>query len=285
MGIIWAFIAMVSWGAGDFLIQKSARRVGNDVALFCITLFGAIFLFPFILPELASLALIDYRFWLLLLTSGVLLLAALFNFEALRQGKLAVIEPICSFEVVITSVLSGFFLQEELTFIQAIFIMILIGGIVLTSVETLSTFRNLKLEKGVLLAFAAAIGMGLANFLFGLGSRHTSPLLINWFVNIFLALAVSIYLTYSKRWRHLWISWHSERRLILSVSLFDNMAWVAYAFSTLSIPIAIATGISESYIVLTVLAGIFLNKETIRLHQKIALIAVIIAAIVLSIVS
>jgi len=34
VGIGLAFVAMLCWGIGDFLIQKSTRRIGNTVTLF-----------------------------------------------------------------------------------------------------------------------------------------------------------------------------------------------------------------------------------------------------------
>jgi drug/metabolite transporter (DMT)-like permease len=47
IGIGMAFIAMLCWGVGDFLIQKSTRKLGNVETLFLITFFGAIVLFTF----------------------------------------------------------------------------------------------------------------------------------------------------------------------------------------------------------------------------------------------
>jgi drug/metabolite transporter (DMT)-like permease len=40
-GIVLAIVAMLSWGFGDFLIQKNTRKIGDWDTLFFITLFGA----------------------------------------------------------------------------------------------------------------------------------------------------------------------------------------------------------------------------------------------------
>jgi drug/metabolite transporter (DMT)-like permease len=45
------------------------------------------------------------------------------------------------------------------------------------------------------------------------------------------------------------------------------VAWVSFAKATTFIPIAIATTISESYIALAVLLGLFVNREKLRTHQ------------------
>lgn len=285
MGIFWAFVAMISWGIGDFLIQKSTRQLGNGVALFCITAFATVLLFPFIVQELPYLAIVDYRFWLLLAASIVILIASLFDFEALRIGKISVVEPIYALEVPLTVALGSFFLSEWLTPIQGLFTTILITGIIFVSLESLRVFRDFRLEKGVFLAITATIVMSSANFLFGVGARHTSPLLINWFTSTFIAIALAGYLTYSHQWKALKKSWQKQKGLILGVSIADNIAWIAFTFSTLTIPIAISTGISESYITLAAGLGLLINKEKLATHQKIGLVCVIVSAIALALVS
>jgi drug/metabolite transporter (DMT)-like permease len=285
MGVFFAFVAMACWGVGDFLIQRSTRKFGDGITLFYITIFATVLLFPFIIPELPSLGQVDYRFWLLMGASLVILVSALLDFEALRLGKISVVEPVYALEVPLTVALGSFFLGEWLTPLQGFFIVTLITGIIFVSLESLHVLRKFRLEKGVFLAAAATLGMSGANFLFGIGARHTSPLLINWFTSAFLALAMVGYITYSRQWGKTYREWHKKKALILGVSLMDNLAWIAFTFSTLTIPIAIATGISESYIALAAFFGLMWNREKLALHQKFGLACVIVSAIVLGVLT
>jgi len=285
MGVFFAFVAMACWGVGDFLIQRSTRKFGDGITLFYITIFATILLFPFIIPELPSLLQADYRFWLLMGASLVILVSALLDFEALRLGKISVVEPVYALEVPLTVALGSLFLGEWLSPLQGVFIVMLITGIIFVSLESLHVLRKFRLEKGVFLAAAATMGMSGANFLFGVGARHTSPLLINWFTSAFLALAMAGYLTYSHQWNTVYKDWRKKKGLILSVSLMDNLAWIAFTFSTLTIPIAIATGISESYIALAAVFGLVWNREKLALHQKLGLACVIVSAVVLGVLT
>ncbi|MBU3978359.1 EamA family transporter [Patescibacteria group bacterium] len=52
MGILFAFIALFSWGIGDFLIQKSTRKFGDWLALFYICAFSTVVLLPFVYKDL-----------------------------------------------------------------------------------------------------------------------------------------------------------------------------------------------------------------------------------------
>ncbi len=63
----------------------------------------------------------------------------------------------------------------------------------------------------------------------------------------------------------------------------DNLAWIMYAYSMVLIPIAIATGITESYIALTAMLGIVINKEKLRPHQWVGLALCIVSAIALAV--
>ena len=94
MGILFAFIALFSWGLGDFLIQKSARKFGDWLALFYIAAFSTLALFPFIYKDLGAIFSDLKSLAFLIFDSVVILFAALFDFEAFKRGKIAVIEPV-----------------------------------------------------------------------------------------------------------------------------------------------------------------------------------------------
>ena len=66
------------------------------------------------------------------------------------------------------------------------------------------------------------------------------------------------------------------------MSIADNVAWVAYVFSMTLAPIAVATALSESYIVITVLLGLFVNHEKLQKHQKVGLVAAVAVALALA---
>ena len=74
----------------------------------------------------------------------------------------------------------------------------------------------------------------------------------------------------------------SHKKLILTMVTSDNFSWVFYTFAALTLPIAIATSISESYIVLATLLGLIYNKEKLQRHQFLGMIICIVAVITLS---
>lgn len=281
MGIALAFLALLSWGFGDFLIQRSTRAFGDWVALFYIEVFGTIVLLPFVWNDLKTLSTSEGLI-ILITASIVILFAALYNFEALRIGKISVIEPIYALEVPVTVLLATIIIREHLSISQLVLIATLILGIFLVSTKSFEHIKKIHLERGVWFAIIGTIAMGMANFLFGVGSRVTSPLLINWFTGAFIALVTIVYLASQKQLGHIVNGWRQQPGLVLGVSFFDNLAWVAYSTSMLFIPISIATGISESYIGLAAVLGLIYNHEKLVRHQWVGLALSVVSVLILA---
>ncbi|MEK7174278.1 MAG: DMT family transporter [Patescibacteria group bacterium] len=282
MGIVFALTALFAWGIGDFLIQRSARKFGDWAALFFIDIFGTIVLLPFVWQDFPALFRSPEHLGILLTASILLTFASVSEFEAMRVGKLSVIEPIYAAEVLVTVLLGTFIAREFLTIGQAVLVGLLVGSIFLVATKSLRHLRHIHAERGAGLALIAAIMMGGVNFLFGIGARETSPLMINWFASAFIMLVSGAYLTARGRWHGVLADWRRSPGLILSVSFFDNLAWVAYSAATLFLPIAIATGISESYVALAAMLGLAVNREKLAGHQKIGLVVAVITVVIIA---
>lgn len=285
MGIIFACAALLLWGFAEFFIQKSARKFGDWIALFYICTIGSIGILPFIwhsLPETFA----DPRALIVLTIAGVvMLIAALFAFEALRVGKISVIEPIYALEVPIAGLLAGSLLAEIVSPAQTILVLLMVISLGLVAAKDLHHFRGLKWERGIAFAVAGTVGMGATNFLVAWGGRETDALTINWFIDTLIGIACLAYILAKKRGHEIVQDWKKSWKLILAVSIFDNLAWIAFAASATYIPITVATAFSESYIALAALLGIMFNREKLKRHQKIGLVLAVITAVALAFVT
>lgn len=283
IGIGLAFVAMLSWGFGDFLIQKSTRKLGDWETLFLITLFGGIVLLPFVWTRIPGIfAEKGMPLAILFIASVVLFIAALLEFESLKEGKLAVIEPIWSFEVPVAAFLAYVLLGENISFTQIVIIVSLILCLILLGLRHKNISSSMFLEKGAMIAFISAIFMGGANFFMGWGGRISDPLMINFFSDVFIAVISGAVLLFRGRLMSSFTDVGKNLRLLLPMAVSDKVAWIAFVFSMTLAPIAIATAFSESYIVIAVLLGLVVNKEKLHVHQKFGLIGAIIMALMLA---
>jgi len=284
MAIALALTAMLFWGVGDFLIQKSTRVFGDIKTLFYITVIGAVLLAPFACTHLNNLSKPGSLF-IILLTEGVIFLTSLVNLEALRRGKISVIEPIYSCELIITMGLGAFVIKEMPTPLQFILILLVVCGIVLVSTNSSQKLKKNTMEKGVWLGLVAMVGLGTTNFLSGYGARQTDPVFIVWFCSLLTAVITFFYLLTRMPLKEIFHLDKKERKLALWLGITDNIAWVAYAFSSTFIPIAVAAGISESYIIIALMLGLIFNKEKLKKHQWLGLILALISVVVLAVVT
>src|SRR5438477_495922 len=146
VGIGLAFVAMLSWGFGDFMMQKSAKRLGDWETIFFIDLFGIAILLPFVWDKIPGLVFGDH--------AGLLILV------------LAIVS----------------------------------GAFILANPASRASIRALK----------------------------------------------------------------ANEALLIAMSIADNIGWIAYAVAMTLVPIAVATGMSESSIIIAVLLGLFVNKEKLQ---------------------
>jgi len=286
VGIALACVAMLCWGIGDFWIQRSTRKIGNIEALFFITAFGAVVLFPFVYKNIPQLLNAPGSALVILGTLCVVLLfAALLDFEALRVGKLSVVEPIWSFEVPVAALLAFFILGERVTGVQIGLIVALLFGLLLVSMRDRFRFGAFLLERGTLLAFFGAVLMGAANFFMGWGSRVSDPIMANFIADAFIALVTGGILLYNGKFTQTILDCVRNKGVLLQMSIADKVAWLAFAFAMVLAPIGVVVALSESYIIIAVFLGLSVGKERLSFHQKAGLVIALAAAIWLAVIT
>lgn len=286
-GIVFALLALFGWGFGDFFIQRAVRIAGIWKTLFFIGIVGFLLLSPFAWNTIASGSVTQVELLMLVGIGIIAFLAAFADFEALKEGKLAIVEPIIGLELPATILLSVFILGETLTTTHLLLTITVFVGIILTVTihHTHLHYHRRIFEKGVLYSFLGAAGLALVDFSVGFVSKSGSPLFIIWFIHSVLAILALVQLVRSGEIRMLAKSFRERPGVIVAASLLDNGAWVAYAFATSLLPISITITLTESYIALAALLGIFINREKLKRHQLIGIVITVVSVILLSIIT
>lgn len=283
LGIIFAFGALLCWGFGDFFIQQTTRRIGDFKALFFIGLTGSILLLPFGLKELPLLFSKPFDLGILLAGSLIAMIFAPINFESLKRGKIAIVEPIIGSEIIITAAIGIFLLKEAVSLNQILLILIVFIGIALAVTANHQVLsKNRRLEAGIFLAILAALGLAVSNTIIGTSSQRTSPYLTIWVIWTLIAIFSFGYLLINKRLRALVQDFREHKKVIIPQSLFDTSGWLLFGLAATRIPISIAITISGGYVVLAVLLGVLVGREKLRTHQWLGIALVIAGEILLS---
>jgi drug/metabolite transporter (DMT)-like permease len=233
---------------------------------------------PLVWADLKALGLSEVL--LLSLLGIILFLASLFNFEAYKRGKIGVIDTVLTLELPVTILLGFLFLHEQLNSLQLLLVGFLMLGIYLVS--TAGRKLSFRLEKGVLLALAAVVGVGIVNFLVAVSSMNISPLLAIWFPWTLSVILCLIVLMWHRDVRSIMHNFSKYPWLILAMAIFDTAAWCFYAFALRDGELGIITAITESYPVIALLLGVTIGRERIVPWQYIGCAVALLASISLA---
>ncbi|MFA5187949.1 MAG: EamA family transporter [Patescibacteria group bacterium] len=281
LGVVFALIALFGWGFGDFFTQKLTRKIGGWQTLFFIGTAGAILFLPFVINDQAKLAVDNWS--LLAILGALVIINAPLGLEALRRGKISVVEPVFGLELPLTVIFSIILARERLMNYEAVLIILIFLGILLVVTANLKGWRTkIFFEAGVLLAGLNVAGLALNNVLIGLSSQQISPITTVWFMHVVIAAASALVIIFQGNFRTVAVNFKKNLWLICSLGLINNIAWLAYAYATIYVKISIAATISESYIILATLLGIFINREKLKPHQIIGIIVAILGVLILS---
>ncbi len=282
LGIIYACIPLFGWGIGDFLIQKSVRKVGVHQTLGVTGLLGGLMFLPWVWRDIGTYSLSEYG--VLSLIGCITFCGALLLFEALRVGKISIVEAIVSIELPLSVFLSVFVGGEVLPISHWILFAIVSIGIMLAVTDQFENFGNAKhiLEKGTLLALSAACFSALTNFSIGFSSQAISPIFVVWYTHLFLGVVCLAYVLTTGTFRETVRIVRAHKGILFTQGALDNIAWAGYALAASVTTVSLTVTISESYVVIAALLGYLVGKEQLRSHQIIGSVVAFAGVIVLT---
>ncbi|PIZ99022.1 MAG: hypothetical protein COX77_02730 [Candidatus Komeilibacteria bacterium CG_4_10_14_0_2_um_filter_37_10] len=298
LSIIFVFGAMLCWGVGDFLIQKTVRRLGSIMTIAWIGVFSSILLLPFVVGDLLHLSLSEY---LILIIAGVVTyFSAYFHFQALAIGKFSVVEIILTIELPITILFGIVFFQETLDMYQVFMVLALMVGVGLISyredgdlnfwqkianyIFRYEFFKKERLEKGAWLALLTGVFLGIVNFVTAYGAKEISPLLsiwLPWFIFSIISLA---YLVTHSQFAKMWQLGWQAKSLVIPMAILDIAAWLFYVYAVKDNSLSVTIIITQSYPVIAVLLAVSINRERLRWYQYGGVILAMSASILISFV-
>ncbi len=286
LGILYALGSLIFRWVGDFMIQKSTRKVGNLTSLFCI-----------VFVSLCIVSVLLYsRWWIdigtLIENRSILIgiwlfstASALINFNALRIGKLSVIQPLITIEIPTAAIVAYFILQQTLNIEQIIALVILILWLMLLSYKKGEKDKKYNREKWIGRWLATGLALWIVNFLVGYGSITIDPVTTIRAIDIIICLIVWSIIIYKRQCIQTIQDAKKNCKLLIITGVFDSLWWLSFAHGALLVPISIMAGISEWYVAFSSILWISINKESLQKQQVIGLIITVLAAISLAVIT
>lgn len=281
--LLYGLMAMSGWGTINLLTASLSKRIGAFKTAFLVQVF-AIFPTVLLLPIWGKDLIFDQNFLYLSLLGILGISAYLSLLKGYEEGAVSVITPLTSFWAVITAILSFIFLNETITELKILGMMIAFIGVVLVSAnfEKILKEKKVKVFDGVKWASLTATIWGFQMFLLAFFSRELGWYTANLGLRVWSAISFLILvLLLRKRFSHLL---KEIPKLILVVILLDVFTVAAYNIGLVRGEPAVVSVIgSGSPLITVVLAAIFL-KEKINFAQKIGIFLILAGVASLSLV-
>lgn len=281
--IFFALISYFGWAFGDIFGTITTRKIGAYSSNLWASLINLI-IFALYIP-FAPGSLKDFTTPILILNFalGFLLWVSIITFSlALIISNAALVGTISASFVVVTVILSILFLGESISFVQAISILIIFLGIVLSTLNLNELVkRKLKLDRGIYLSIFTMFAWGIYFAFIKLPIKEVS-----WFwpsvVTFSLFPIYTIVYTKIKKIKILPPTYNNALFPQIMGVILVRAAELNYNFSVSKGLVAIVAPIAGSYPTLFVLLAFIFFKDKITKQQILGIITTLIGIVLLS---
>lgn len=284
MWILFAFGSAFFAGITAVLAKCGVENVDSDVATALRTIVVLIFswIMVFVTGGNTGISSVSVKTWIFLVLSGMATGASwLCYFKALQQGDINKIAPIDKSSVIITMIIAIIFLNEALTVLKAIsIVLIAVGTYMMIEKKQISQNTNYK-SSWLLFALASAFFAALTSILGKVGIENIDSNLgtaIRTFVVLIMAWIVVFIKGKGDDIRHIDIK--SVLFIVLS-GIATGCSWLCYYRALQRGPASIVVPIDKLSILVTILFSYIVFKERLTKKSLLGLILIVIGTLLL----
>jgi drug/metabolite transporter (DMT)-like permease len=271
--------AAVAWGVTDIIAMQWARRVGFFRVLLTVQASGVLLLALLAVALGEDLSLTGGQ-WAAIAGLGALSVGAYVGFfRALELGPIAIVSPVASSNGALIVVLAVVVLGESLTAAQALGIMLVLGCIVLASLEPATAHASKA--TGSRLALASAMVFGLYLFALSVMAEDLGFLLPILLTRAVAVLLMAAFFVARPDGRHRPLG----RLGLLACSgagALDAIGYLLFNRGAELGEVAVTSAAASAYPLIPILAGLFAFRERVAWYQLVGVAGVLVGMVVLS---
>mgnify|MGYP001435775202 FL=1 len=271
LSIVFGVLGATAIGIADLITIGLARKIGLINTGLWEKLLAVLIVSPYFLFTTLESGVMLERWELLVLLGFVNLITYLVLIKSLQIGPVSVIAPLTTLFSIVSLGLAYLFLDEKLTYIQAVLIGIALTGAVVTVLRSGNfSLVSSSLTVGVLLGLLATLLVGAQMFLQGAISKQ-----IGWFPAVYFPMMLSIFgfipVSFYKGeipWQRL--SFKSFILLIITSSLKIGGFFLFAKGAELGSVGMVSVG-TTTYPLIPIIVGVLLFKERLTFTQIIGI--------------
>ena len=276
MYIIYALLASVFSGLTSVFAKTGIKNTDSILATFLRTIVISLFILLIVIfkENINDIFLLDKKTLLFLILSGISnTLLWICYFKALDLGTVSKVTPVDKTSIVLTLILSSLFLNEKITNIKIISIVLILLGTFLTIKKE---SKDSKDNRWILNAILTAVFTSTTTILSKIGIENSNTTLITFLRTLVVLIILTTITLFKKKYKYIKdIKKRSWLFIILS-GLSTSLSWLFY-FKALALGEAsIVFPIEKLSLVVSILISITFVKEKVSKKQITGIIIIII---------
>ena len=284
----YSLAAAFGWGISDYAAARLSSKMGYFrtaflttaiscvfIPVLCVPYFGLIVQFPE-----ASLAAVGLGF--------VSIVAVLSSYKSFEIGKLSIVSPIQSSFPALSTALAIIFLDETLTALRTLGILVILGGIVIVTMQANGdklpeTRENLEANQrqGIGYALITFASYGFMLFALKFVVSYLGPLIPVLILQLVMASILAIIFVTLKPKSKANTRNSGTLGPILVVAIFNILAGLAYNFGIIGGQVAVVSTIAGLYSVVIVLLARAYLKKRMTIRQGVCVTAIVLGVAIL----
>ncbi len=284
--IIFALIAFVGWGIGDLLVTISARKLNAYSSTFWSLVISVLLMSlytPFVWENLRFLTI---QVFLLNIFLGFILLVGIITYrEGLIAGSSPLVVTIAASFSAVTTILSIIFFKEQLTFSQALSIVIIFIGIILSMLPLKEVInKKIKVDKSLWFAITSMVLWGIYFTFIKIPVSQIGWFWPNYFSFLFFAPFVYLFL----KWRKIKLYMPNHNKALwplLGAIIFARGAELSFNLGIERGYTSIVAPISGANPILFIILAFFFLKDPITKQQILGIMTTLVGIVLLSVFS
>lgn len=281
MWIVYASLSAIAAGVTTIFLKKGVTTTNTSVALALRTL--VVFIFSIIIVVIVGsqgqIYLIDKITWLFLVLSGLSTGAGwYYYYKALQIGNVKNVSPLSKSSLVLTIILSFIFLNEEITHLKLLSLIIITIGTYFIIDYKKGSNEN-KNNKWIIYAMLSLLFSALTPVFGKVGIENVESNLGSAIRTFVVVIAAWLLMVIKKDYREIKNVDKSEIKFIVLAGITGGSSWLLYYKALQDGPTSAVAAIDKLSVLVAVVLSYFIFNEKMKAKEVIGLLLILIGTI------
>lgn len=281
MWIVYASLSAIAAGITTIFLKKGVRTTNTSVALALRTLVVLIFsiIIVAIVGSQGQIYLIDRKTWLFLVLSGLSTGAGwYYYYKALQIGNVKNVSPLSKSSLVLTIILSFIFLNEEISLIKLLSLIIITIGTYYI-IDYKKTDVEKSNNKWIIYAMLSLIFSALTPIFGKIGIENVESNLGSAIRTFVVVIAAWLLVFIKKDYKEIKNVDKSEIKFIVLAGITGGSSWLLYYKALQDGPTSAVAAIDKLSVLVAVVLSYFIFNEKMKAKEVIGLLLILIGTI------